>query len=156
MLPGVNALMLVHMLTHHYYGRFASMDDHLYATRQLPLLFLCHHSFGRAKEYEKSFLASQLVRAPRFSSDHIYCEEIFLLGDCHISLLNWLHVCASLSFPRALILLPFFSKNFSHSPFSSTWAVFEVWNFQKRDLLQTQYSKTFFLQNSINGWFFFH
>jgi len=94
---GINALTLVHTLTHHYNGQFA--NDHLYATRQLPPLFLCRHSFGRAKEYGKSFLVGQLVLALRFLSHHIYCEVIFLSGDYHVSLLYWSHVCVFLVFP---------------------------------------------------------
>ena len=66
MLSGINAATLVHTLTRHYHGRFASTDDYLYVTCQLPPLFLCRHSFGREKEYGKSFLAGQLVRASRF------------------------------------------------------------------------------------------
>ena len=35
MLSRINVLTLVHTLTCHYYGRFASKDDHLCATSQL-------------------------------------------------------------------------------------------------------------------------
>ena len=107
---GINALTLVYTLTRHYYGRFASTDNHLYATRQLPPLFLCHHSFGRAKEYGKSFLAGQLVRASRFSSYHIYYGVIFPSGDCHVSLLYWSHVCVFLVFPAHWFCFPFSVK----------------------------------------------
>ena len=46
------------------------IDDHLYATHQLPPLFLCRLSSGQAKEYGKFVLGGSLCM----------CLEILVVG----------------------------------------------------------------------------
>ena len=110
MLSRINALTLVHTLSRHYYSRFASMDDHLYATCQLPPLFLCHHLFGRAKEFGKSFLAGLTCWCPKILvSSHLLWGDIPVKWLPHFSLELVACVCF-LVFPTHWFCFRFFSK----------------------------------------------
>ena len=62
------------------------------------------------------------------------------------------HVCF-LVFLVHLFCFPFLEKT-SHI-LLLLQRVFEVWNFQKRELLQISTVRLFFFKNSINGWFCF-
>ena len=130
-------------------------DDHLCATRQLPILFLCRPLFGRAKEYGESFL-SGLV----YSCLEILVSSHLLWGDVFIRLLprSLLVLATCVFFPyvsRALILLLFLAKKTPNILLLLHYTLhlkFET----KRKLLHPLYGKTPFPLDSINGWFCFH
>ena len=130
---GIYVFSLVHNFTRHY------MDDLQVLTTIYTLLVSCPlYSFVVLCLDEHRNMESQVF----FGGSVYSCPEILvsshlMWGDIPD---RWsprfpFALVACVSFPHvshALILLPFFSKNSSYSPSSSSYIVFGVWKFSKK------------------------
>ena len=120
------------------------MDHHLYATRQLPPLFLCCPSSGRAKEYGKSILGGSLCTWPE-----ILVPSYLLWGNIFV---NWLPrsmfvLATHLCFPwvsRASNSFPFFIQKPFHIPLLLLRYTPSLEPKTKREFLHLLSSKTLF------------
>ena len=132
LLPRINALTLIHTLTCHYKGRFASNRATIYMLLiSCPPYSFIIYCLDELRNMESSSWADHSVRAPRFSSHHIYYGATSPLADCHVPCLCWPHMCVSLEFPTHWIHFIFYQKTFlysSSSSFSSLYTKLRVWN----------------------------